>query len=315
VGKRACLWCYDFVLDLRELEHRLETLRFRGVKGTTGTQASFLALFHGDHELVRRLDQLVARKMGFDVVYPVTGQTYSRKIDSQILDALSGLGQSAHKFGTDLRLLAHRQEIDEPFESDQVGSSAMAYKRNPMRAERMCGLARFLSSLTVSAAQTASTQWLERTLDDSVNRRLTLPQAFLTADAVLRLALNLSNGLIVNPDVIARRVAEIFPYVATENIMMAAVAHGGDRQEIHEIIRRYSHAVTAALKAGADKNDLLERLRHDPVLANVDFDAVLDLRRFVGRAPEQVDEFIAEEIEPIRQRYRSLLGQTAEVAV
>jgi adenylosuccinate lyase len=315
VGKRAGLWCYDFVLDLHEVEHRLETLRFRGAKGTTGTQASFLALFRGDHERVRQLDQLVARKMGFDTVYPVTGQTYSRKVDSQVLDALSGLGQSAHKLGTDLRLLAHRQEIDEPFESEQVGSSAMAYKRNPMRAERMCGLARFLGSLSISAAQTAATQWLERTLDDSVNRRLTLPQAFLTADAVLRLALNISNGLIVNGEVIARNVAEILPYMATENLLMAAVARGGDRQAVHECIRRHSHAVTAALKAGAGKNDLLDRLRADPLLASVDFDAVVDQRQFVGRAPQQVEEFIAEEIEPIRQRYRPLLGQSAEVSV
>jgi adenylosuccinate lyase len=315
VGKRACLWCYDFVLDLHELEHRLQTLRFRGVKGTTGTQASFLALFRGDHQRVRQLDLLVARKMGFDTVYPVTGQTYSRKVDSQILDALSGLGQTAHKFGTDLRLLAHRQEIDEPFESEQVGSSAMAYKRNPMRAERMCGLGRFLITLPVSAAQTAATQWLERTLDDSVNRRLTLPQAFLAADAVLRLALNISSGLIVNPEVIARNVAAILPYMATENILMAAVAQGGDRQQIHECIRRHSQAVTAVLKAGADRNDLLDRLKADPLLAGVDFAAVLDRGQFIGRAPQQVDEFLAEEIEPIRQRYRHLLGQTAEVSV
>jgi adenylosuccinate lyase len=315
VGKRACLWCYDFVLDLHELEHRLETLRFRGVKGTTGTQASFLALFRGDHERVRQLDLLVARKMGFDSVYPVTGQTYSRKIDSQILDALSGLGQTAHKFGTDLRLLAHRQEIDEPFESEQVGSSAMAYKRNPMRAERMCGLGRFLMTLPVSAAETAATQWLERTLDDSVNRRLTLPQAFLSADAVLRLALNMSHGLIVNPEVIARNVAAILPYMATENILMAAVARGGDRQEIHECIRRHSQAVTAALKAGAERNDLLDRLKKDPLLAGVNFDAVLEHGQFIGRAPQQVDEFLAQEIEPIRQRNQRLLGQTAEVSV
>lgn len=315
MGKRACLWCADFVLDLHELEHRLQTLRFRGVKGTTGTQASFLALFRGDHERVRGLDRLVAKKMGFDAVYSVTGQTYSRKIDSQILDALSGLGQSSHKFGTDLRLLAHRQEIDEPFESEQVGSSAMAYKRNPMRAERMCGLARFLSSLSVSAAQTAATQWLERTLDDSVNRRLTIPQAFLTADAVLRLALNISGGLIVNTEVIARNVAEIFPYMATENILMAAVAQGGDRQQIHECIRRHSHAVTAALKAGARKNDLLDRLRADPILAGVDFAALLDQGGFIGRAPEQVTEFIAEEIDPIRKRYPHLLGRSAELSV
>jgi len=315
VGKRACLWCYDFVLDLHELEHRLQTLRFRGVKGTTGTQASFLELFHGDHERVRQLDLLVARKMGFDTVYPVTGQTYSRKVDSQVLDVLSGLGQTAHKYGTDLRLLAHRQEIDEPFESEQVGSSAMAYKRNPMRAERLCGLGRFLMTLPVSAAQTAATQWLERTLDDSVNRRLTLPQACLAADAVLRLALNISNGLIVNAEVIARNVAAIFPYMATENILMAAVAKGGDRQQIHECIRRHSQAVTAALKSGADKNDLLERLRADPLLAAVDFGAVLDRGRFIGRAPQQVDEFLAEEMEPIRRRYRGLLGQTVEVSL
>ncbi|MHB1426269.1 MAG: adenylosuccinate lyase [Gemmataceae bacterium] len=315
VGKRACLWCHDFVLDLHELEHRLATLRFRGVKGATGTQASFLALFHGDHERVRQLDLLVARKMGFDAVYRVTGQTYSRKVDSQILDALSGLGQSAHKFGTDLRLLAHEREIDEPFESEQVGSSAMAYKRNPMRAERMCGLARTLMNLPVNAAQTAATQWLERTLDDSVNRRLTLPQAFLTADAVLHLSLNISNGLIVNSDVIARNVAAILPYMATENILMEAVAHGGDRQLIHECIRRHSQDVTAAMKAGADTNDLLDRLKAEPLLAGVDFAPVLKHSQFVGRAPQQVDEFIAEEIEPIRQRYRSLLGQSAEIFV
>lgn len=315
VGKRACLWCHDFLLDLHELEHRLDTLRFRGVKGTTGTQASFLALFHGDHQRVRQLDLLVARKMGFGAVYPVTGQTYSRKVDSQVLDTLSGLGQSAHKFGVDLRLLAHRQEIEEPFESEQVGSSAMAYKRNPMRAERLCGLARFVSTLSISTAQTAANQWLERTLDDSVNRRLTLPQAFLTADAVLRLALNISNGLIVHPEVIARNVAAVLPYMATENILMAAVARGGDRQQIHECIRRHSQAVTAALKAGADKNDLLERLKADPLLAAVDFEAVLDRGQFIGRAPQQVDEFLAEEIEPIRRRYPHLLGQTAEVSV
>jgi len=315
VGKRACLWCYDFVLDLYELEQRLQTLRFRGAKGATGTQASFLALFRGDHERVRQLDLLVARKMGFETVYPVTGQTYSRKVDSQILDALSGLGQTVHKFGTDLRLLAHRQEIDEPFEPEQVGSSAMAYKRNPVRAERMCGLGRFLMTLPVSAAQTAATQWLERTLDDSVNRRLTLPQAFLAADAVLRLALNISNGLIVNPEVIARNVAAFLPYMATENILMAATARGGNRQQIHECIRRHSQAVTAALKTGADKNDLLERLKADPLLAGLDFTALLDVTQFLGRAPQQVEDFLAAEIEPIRQRYPHLLGQTAEVDV
>jgi adenylosuccinate lyase len=315
VGKRACLWCWDFVLDLQEIEHRLETLRFRGAKGTTGTQASFLALFRGDHEKVRRLDQLVAEKMGFALLQPVTGQTYTRKADSQVLDALSGLAQSAHKFGTDLRLLAHRQEIDEPFEAEQVGSTAMAYKRNPMRAERMCGLARFVTSLSASAAQTAATQWLERTLDDSVNRRLTLPQAFLASDGVLRLALNLAGGIRANPEVIAREVERVFPYMATENVLMAATAAGRDRQEAHEHIRRHSQEVTAALKAGAARNDLLDRLRNDPFFTVVDFERVLGRGQFVGRAPEQVDEFLAEVVAPIRDRYPYLLRQSAQVEV
>ncbi len=315
VGKRACLWCQDFLLDLEELSHRLATLRFRGVKGTTGTQASFLALFRGDHDKVRQLDQLVARKMGFDQVYAVTGQTYSRKVDSQILDALSGICQSAHKFGTDLRLLSHRQEVEEPFEADQVGSSAMAYKRNPMRAERMCGLARFVNSLTVSTAQTAATQWLERTLDDSVNRRLTLPGSFLGTDGVLRLALNIAGGLVVNPEVITRNVKEALPFMATENILMAGVAAGGDRQSLHERIRQHSHAVMAELKAGTARNDLIERLQADPAFAGVDFAPVRNPAQFVGRAPEQVDEFVKQEMEPVRQRYQHLLQQTAEVTV
>jgi adenylosuccinate lyase len=310
VGKRACLWCCDFLLDLHEIEHRLATLRFRGAKGTTGTQASYLVLFRGDHEKVRRLDRLVARKMGFDYVYPVTGQTYSRKIDSQILDVLSQLGQSAHKFGTDVRLLAHRQEIDEPFEAEQAGSSAMPYKRNPMRCERMCGLARFLGGLAVSAAETAAVQWLERTLDDSVNRRLTLPQAFLCADGVLRLALNVAGGMVVNPDVIRRYVEQVFPYVATENVLMAATAAGGDRQDLHERIRVHSHAVTAQLKAEGGRNDLLDRLRGDPAFSKVNFPKVLDPKHFVGRAPEQVDEFIAAEAAPLRRRYQHLLKPT-----
>lgn len=315
VGKRACLWCQDFILDLRELEHRLETLRFRGAKGTTGTQASFLALFRGDHEKVRQLDRLVAGKMGFDAVYPVTGQTYSRKVDSQVTDALSGVCQSAHKYGTDLRLLAHEQELEEAQEAEQVGSSAMPYKRNPMRAERMCGLARFVVSLQVSAAQTATTQWLERTLDDSVNRRLTLPQAFLATDAVLRLALNITNGLSVHPDVITRNVDRVFPYMATEALLMEAAAQGGDRQALHERIRQHSHAVTAALQGGAVRNDLLDRLRADPAFAAVDFDRVLQQGHFIGRAPEQVDEFLRDEVTPIRQRYARQMGQTADVDV
>jgi adenylosuccinate lyase len=315
VGKRACLWCHDFVLDLEEIENRITTLRFRGAKGTTGTQASFLTLFQGNHDKVKQLDRLVARKMGFERVYAVTGQTYSRKVDSQALDALSGVCQSAHKFGTDLRLLAHEQELDEPFEEEQVGSSAMAYKRNPMRAERICGLARFVMSLSASAASTAATQWLERTLDDSVNRRLTLPQAFLATDGVFRLCLNVANGLVVHPEVIARHVARNVPFMATESVLMEAVAQGGGRQELHERIRRHSHAVTETLKAGAENNDLLERLRADPAFVRVDFNRLGDPKAFVGRSPEQVDEFLAEVVDPIRRRYRGLLGQTAEIAV
>jgi adenylosuccinate lyase len=315
VGKRACLWGYDFLLDLSEIEHRLSTLRFRGAKGTTGTQASFLSLFRGDHDKVRRLDALVAEKMGFKEVHPVTGQTYSRKVDSQVLDVLSGVGQSAHKFGTDLRLLAHEQEVEEPQEKEQVGSSAMAYKRNPMRAERMCGLARFLVSLQVSAAQTAAVQWLERTLDDSVNRRLTLPQAFLTADAVLGLALNLASTLVVNEEVIRRNVAMVFPYMATENLLMKAVALGGDRQALHEAIRRHSNEVTARLKEGAPGNDLLARLEGDPLFEQVDFGEVVGQGYPTGRAEQQVEEFLTAEIEPVRRRYPHLLGQRSDPRV
>ncbi len=315
VGKRACLWCYDFILDLQEIEHRIATLRFRGVKGTTGTQASFLALFRGDHDKVRQLDKLVANKMGFAEVFAVTGQTYPRKVDSQILDVLSGVGQSAHKLGTDLRLLAHRQEVDEPFEAEQIGSSAMAYKRNPMRSERMCGLARFVTSLPANAAQTASVQWLERTLDDSVNRRLSLPQGFLATEAVLRLALNICTGLVVNRDVIQRNVEQTLPYMLTENIIMAAVTEGGDRQEVHECVRRHSQAVTAQLKAGAARNNLLDRLRADPQLAKLDFERIIAEGHPVGRAPQQVDEVLQEEVSPVLRRYPHLHGQSGEVSV
>jgi adenylosuccinate lyase len=315
VGKRASLWGQDFIFDLHEFEHRLKNLLFRGAKGTTGTQASFLALFHGDHEKVRRLDLLTARKMGFDRVYPVTGQTYSRKIDSQVLDTLSGVCQSAHKFGNDLRLLAHEQEVEEPFESEQVGSSAMPYKRNPMRAERICGLARYVISLATSAAQTAATQWLERTLDDSVNRRLTLPQAFLATDGVLRLMLNVANGLVVNPEVIGRHVETALPFMATENIMMQAVARGGDRQVLHERIRKHSLEAAAQLKQGAEKNDLLDRLQKDVAFGQLEWNTLRSPNSYVGRAPQQVEEWIREQVDPIRARYASLLGQSAQVEV
>ncbi len=318
VGKRACLWLFDLVLDLHELERRRDELPFRGAKGTTGTQASFLALFRGDHDKVKQLDRLVAKKMGFSNVIPVSGQTYTRKLDTQIIEALGGLAQSAHKWGTDLRLLAHRQEVDEPFETEQVGSSAMAYKRNPMRAERMCSLARFLMGLPAMAADTAATQWFERTLDDSACRRLYIPQAFLAADAVLRIALNLANGLVVNREVIARNVKEYLPYMLTENLMMAAVSAGGNRQEVHEVVRKHSHAVTEKLKAGeGSSTELLERLKKDPAFANVDFARITGegASAFVGRSPEQVSEFVAEHVEPIRKRYASVLGMKAELQV
>jgi adenylosuccinate lyase len=314
IGKRACLWLHDFLLDLTEIESRIAGLKFRGVKGTTGTQASFLDLFRGDHEKVRRLDQLVARKLNFETVYPITGQTYSRKIDSQILDALAGIGQSAHKWGTDLRLLAHRQEIDEPFEAEQVGSSAMAYKRNPMRAERMCSLSRFLMGLPATAAQTAATQWLERTLDDSASRRLVLPQAFLTADAVLKLAANIAQGMVVNTAVVRREVAEYLPYLITENVLMAAVRQGGDRQVLHERIRQHSHAVTARVKEGGS-NDLIERLKADPAFAKIDFSGTLRPELYVGRSPQQVDEFLRDDVGPALARYagREQLGADVEL--
>jgi adenylosuccinate lyase len=315
VGKRACLWAYDLVLDLAEIEFRIESLKAHGSKGTTGTQASFLELCHGDHAKVRRLDELICRKLGFASSYAVTGQTYPRKVDSQVLAVLSGVAQSAHKMATDLRLLAHRKEIEEPFEKEQIGSSAMAYKRNPMRSERICSLARFVVSLESSAAATASVQWLERTLDDSANRRLVLPQAFLATDAVLILCQNVAAGLVVYPKVIAAQLQAELPFMATENILMAAVAAGGDRQDLHERIRQHSQAAAAVIKEQGGRNDLMQRLAADPAFAKVDLTAVTEPRQFVGRAPEQVDEFLAEVVEPIRRRYAAAAKIEAEVKV
>ncbi|MSR56755.1 MAG: adenylosuccinate lyase [Planctomycetaceae bacterium] len=311
VGKRATLWCYDLVLDLEEIEHRLERLRFRGAKGTTGTQASFLQLFEGDHAKVEALDRLVARKMGFDDVFAVTGQTYSRKVDAQVLAVLSGVAQSAHKAATDLRLLQSFKEIEEPFEDKQVGSSAMAYKRNPMRSERICGLARFVQSLSASAEQTAAVQWMERTLDDSANRRLVLPQAFLGIDAVLILYRNVTQGLVVYPQVIARRLHAELPFMATESLLMAGVAAGGDRQDLHERIRVHSQEAARQVKEFGRDNDLLDRLSHDAAFAKVDLGDASDPRKFVGRAPEQVDSFVAQVIEPIRAKYSAALTSDA----
>ncbi|MDR1493399.1 MAG: adenylosuccinate lyase [Planctomycetaceae bacterium] len=308
VGKRACLWAYDFVLDLAELERRIETIRCRGIKGTTGTQASFLKLFHGDHEKVRRLEKLVCEKIGFAEAFAVTGQTYPRKLDSQIIDVLSSVAQSSHKFATDLRILAHRKEMEEPFETHQIGSSAMAYKRNPMRCERICSLARFVMSAPANAAATLAVQWFERTLDDSANRRLVLPQSFLALDAVLILVQNATEGLVVYPKVIERNLRAELPFMATENILMAGVEAGGDRQELHELIRQHSQAAATIVKQEGGDNDLIERLRNDPAFAAVNVDAELEPRLYVGRAPEQVDEFIAEQIEPIRRKYADILA-------
>lgn len=315
VGRRACLWAQDLVLDLAEVEHRLATLRARSVKGTTGTQASFLHLFQGDHAKVRELEQRIARKLGFEGSYPITGQTYSRKVDAQVLDVLSGIAQSAHKLATDVRLLASRKELEEPFEEEQIGSSAMAYKRNPMRSERICGLARFVISLQSSTATTAAVQWLERSLDDSANRRLVIPQAFLATDAVLVLLQNVTGSLVVYPQVIAAHLREELPFMATENLLMAAVQAGGDRQALHERIRRHSQAAAREIKEHGKPNDLWERLKADEAFAGLDLETVGDVRQFIGRSPEQVDEFLAEVVEPIRQRYAHLPPPAAELHV
>jgi adenylosuccinate lyase len=312
VGKRATLWCYDLVIDLEDLEHRIENLRFRGAKGTTGTQATFLTLFDGDHAKVEELDRRVAEKMGFASRCAVTGQTYTRKLDVQILDVLDGIAQSAHKTGTDLRILQSNKEIEEPFEKQQIGSSAMAYKRNPMRSERMCSLARFVSSVTASIGQTVATQWMERTLDDSAVRRLSIPQAFLATDAILILYRNVVDGLVVYPKVIAQRLAAELPFMATEEILMAGVRAGGDRQDLHERVRVHSQEAGRQVKEQGLANDLIERLKGDAAFAKVDLGSALDAKRFVGRAPEQVDQFIAEIVTPIRQRYQSTLGLAAE---
>ena len=314
VGRRACLWAYDLALDLAEVEHRIATLKARSVKGTTGTQASFLELFAGDHAKVRQLEQLVAKKMGFDSTYAVTGQTYSRKVDAQVLDTLAGIAASSHKAATDLRLLANRKEIEEPFEKDQIGSSAMAYKRNPMRSERICALARFAMNLASNADDTHATQWMERTLDDSANRRLVIPQAFLAVDAILILYQNVATGLVVYPQVIAKHLREELPFMATENILMAAVAAGGDRQTLHERIRQHSQAAAAVVKEQGGANDLIARLKADKEFAAADIDAAIEPATLTGRSKEQVDEFLDEIVAPIKKRYADRTAK-AEVRV
>jgi adenylosuccinate lyase len=315
VGRRACLWAYDLALDLAEVEHRIDSLLARSIKGTTGTQASFLELMGGDHDKVRQLEAVITKKMGFPGTYAITGQTYSRKIDAQVLDTLAGIAASSHKAATDLRILAHRKEIEEPFEADQVGSSAMAYKRNPMRSERICGLARFAMSLAANTDETHATQWMERTLDDSANRRLTIPQAFLAIDAILILYQNVASGLVVYPNVIARSLREELPFMATENILMAAVSAGGDRQTLHEKIRQHSQAAAKVVKEQGGNNDLLARLKADKSFAAVDIESALDPLTLVGRSREQVDEFLADIVAPISTRYAHAPVSSGQVSV
>ncbi|HEX5819632.1 MAG TPA: adenylosuccinate lyase [Gemmatimonadales bacterium] len=319
VGKRATLWMQDIALDVEQLCHVLESLRFHGCKGTTGTQASFLELFGGDHEKVRELDRRVAAKLGFERTYAVSGQTYPRKVDALVVDALSGIAQSAGKMANDLRLLQHEGELLEPFESEQIGSSAMAYKRNPMRAERICSLARFVISLQSSPAHTAATQWLERTLDDSANRRLVLPEAFLAVDAILILATNVAAGLEVREAVVRRHVDEQMPFMATERWLMLAVAAGGDRQALHEVIRKHSMTVAEAVSTGAP-NDLLDRLGGDAAFGQVPTDALraeLEPTLYTGRSSAQVREFVSEYLHPLLRRARPLAAEagSAEVRV
>ena len=301
VGKRATLWMQDLVLDLADLEYRIATLPCRGVKGTTGTQASFLEIFEGDHAKVRELDRLVTAAIGFEHSIPVSGQTYSRKLDAQVLSAVSGVAASAAKFSADIRMLQAFGEIEEPFESDQIGSSAMAYKRNPMRSERIASLARFVGSLEPNANQTHAVQFFERTLDDSANRRLTIPESFLATDAILGLMENVASGLEVHPARIRRRLMDELPFMATEELIVRAVRAGGGRQDAHERIRGYSMASARALKDGASHNDLLDRIAADSAFGmdRDELERAMDPHRFVGRAPEQVDEFLAEVVEPL----------------
>ena len=315
VGKRATLWCSDFIRDLQDLQYRLGTLEFRGTKGTTGTQASYLALFNNDHEKVRQLDKLVAAKLGFDKIACVTGQTYSRKVDAAIAHLLAGIGISVHKFCNDVRLLAHRKELEEPFAKSQVGSSAMAYKRNPMRSERATGLARFLMDISASPMHTAAEQWLERTLDDSANKRLAMSEAFLAADACLQIVANVAQGLVVYPAVIEANAAAELPFMATENVIMAGVKAGGDRQELHELIRTHSMEAGKQVKMLGKPNDLIDRLKADPAFSKIDIDSLLDPKTFVGRAPEQVDEFIVEMVAPVRDQFGGNISEAQDLNI
>jgi adenylosuccinate lyase len=301
MGKRASLWLQDFMLDLEEVEDALARLPFRGVKGTTGTQASFLQLFDGDHAKVRELDERITKRMGFERSVSVCGQTYPRKWDGVVLNAVSGIAASASKFAVDIRLMAHRRELEEPFGKKQIGSSAMPYKRNPMRSERIGALSRYLLHLAPNALDTASNQWMERTLDDSANRRIAIPESFLAADAILLLVADVASGLVPYPNVLEQNLSRELPFMATETILMACVQAGGDRQELHESIRVHSHEAAYRLKAGDGHNDLLERIAADPAFASIvdQLDDLVDAKRFIGRAPEQVEEYLNEVVEPV----------------
>jgi adenylosuccinate lyase len=301
VGKRATLWLQDFLLDIEDIDFRLSTLRFRGVKGTTGTQSSFLELFEGDHDKVERLDAEVARRMGFATSFGVTGQTYPRKLDAAILATLAGVAASASKLGNDLRLLAHEREIEEPFEEEQIGSSAMPYKRNPMRAERMCALARHVISLSLDPLATAATQWMERSLDDSANRRLSIPDSYLTTDGMLVLVENVARGLVVNPQVILSNLQVHLPFMASESVLMLATAAGGDRQELHEKIRQHSMAAARRMKEEGADSDLLDRIAGDPAfgLTREQLEELVEPGRYIGRSAQQVDRFLQEWVEPV----------------
>ncbi|MDI3536732.1 MAG: adenylosuccinate lyase [Eubacteriaceae bacterium] len=310
VGKRTCLWIQDLLIDLSDLDHLIENVKLRGVKGTTGTQASFMELFEGDHDKVKKVDQLVAQKMGFKKTFGVTGQTYPRKFDAQVLAVLSGIAQSLSKFATDIRLLQNLKEVEEPFEKTQIGSSAMAYKRNPMRTERICSLARYIIVDALNPAITASSQWFERTLDDSANKRISIPEGFLATDAILMIAMNVSENLVVYDKVIRQRIDSELPFMATENIIMEGVKRGGDRQELHEKIRVLSMEAGHVVKVEGKPNDLMERIVKDKAfnLEQSDIEGLLDPMLYIGRAPEQVVDFIDEEVQPVLDANKELLN-------
>ena len=320
VGKRATLWLNDLMLDLEDLEHVLDSMKLLGCKGTTGTQASFMELFNGDHDKCKALDQKIAEKMGFSACVPVSGQTYSRKVDSRVLYVLAGIAQSAHKFSNDIRLLQHMKEIEEPFEKTQIGSSAMAYKRNPMRSERMASLANYLMSDVMNPQITAATQWFERTLDDSANRRISVSEAFLAADSILLLYINITDGLVVYPKVIEAHLMAELPFMATENIMMDAVKAGGDRQELHERIRELSMEAGRVVKEEGKPNDLLDRIAADPMFASLgvteeSLAKIMNPADYVGRAPQQVEEYLDGVIRPVLEENKNVLGEKAEINV